>query len=324
MEQKLVSIIIPNWNGMQFLKTCLDAVLAQDYRNIEIIVVDCNSSDDSVRFIRENYPSVNLIAQEEDHGGPAADNVACGICKGDYIMLLNNDVIVPNHTIQKMVDELEKDERCVINPIQLNWDKEYISAGYCHPWIGPYLYKFVNNNGAMPFYPSLACCLLTKKLFQEIPLNEHLFLYEDTEWGWRLHLNRIKIKVIFDAAFYHKDAGTIGGSPKQAFINGRVAIATQYICFNSFNFGVFFPLLLIDYLRRYIAYGNKPALRKAFIRGYNDFFKMKDIFKEDRKKVQRERLIGDGEIMRIIVQSIGFDKNAKIKWQQVKDKVLAE
>jgi hypothetical protein len=51
---------------------------------------------------------------------------------------------------------------------------------------------------------------------------------------------------------------------------------------------------------------------------------MKDIFKEDRKKVQRERLIGDGEIMRIIVQSIGFDKNAKIKWQQVKDKVLAE
>lgn len=322
MVQKLVSIIIPNWNGRKFLKTCLDSVMQQDYQNIEIIVVDCKSSDDSVQFIKGNYPSVRLIELDEDLGGPHADNLACGISSGEYIMLLNNDVIVPDHTIQKMVTELEKDERSVINPIQYSWEKKYISSGYCHPWIGPYLYKFVNRNGDMPFYPSLACCLLTKKLFEEVPLNEHLFLYEDTEWGWRLHLNKIKIKVIFDAVFYHKDAGTIGGSPKQAFINGRVAIATQYICFKSFTFYMFLPLLLIDYLRRYISYGNKPGLRQAFWKGFKDFFKMLSIFKEDRNKVHRERQIGDKEILRIILESIGFDKKAKIKSQQVKDAIV--
>jgi cellulose synthase/poly-beta-1,6-N-acetylglucosamine synthase-like glycosyltransferase len=57
-----VSIIVVNWNGERFLKDCLRALLSQSYTNCEIILVDNGSFDNSVRFARENFPEVKIVA----------------------------------------------------------------------------------------------------------------------------------------------------------------------------------------------------------------------------------------------------------------------
>ncbi len=244
---RLVSAIVVNWNGMQFLPTCLDSVFKQSYKNIEVIVVDCASKDESVEFIRKNFPLTKIIELKEDKGPPYAINLAARQAEGDYILILNNDVILPEDMLSKLVKEMDVDENCAINPVELDWKDEYFKSGCIEPWISSFLSKFFKVKGNTTFYPSTACCLASKKILLENPLNEKLFLYEDTEWGWRLQLKQIKIKVLPDAYFIHKNQGTVSKSRKLAFILGKLPITTQFVCFKFFTFLTVFPLTLILY-----------------------------------------------------------------------------
>jgi GT2 family glycosyltransferase len=61
-ESHKVSIIVVNWNGERFLKDCLGALLSQSYADCEIILVDNGSSDNSVRFTRDNFPGIKIVA----------------------------------------------------------------------------------------------------------------------------------------------------------------------------------------------------------------------------------------------------------------------
>ena len=65
-ESQKVSIIVVNWNGERFLKDCLGALSTQSYVNCEIILVDNGSSDNSVRFARETFPEVKIVALREN------------------------------------------------------------------------------------------------------------------------------------------------------------------------------------------------------------------------------------------------------------------
>jgi GT2 family glycosyltransferase len=314
ISSKLVSVIISNWNGQHLLGTCLDSVFNQTYKNYEVIVVDNASSDDSVELVRDNYSQAKIIALKEDKGGPYADNLASSMSNGEYILLLNNDTIMPEDCLEQMVSELEKDEQCIINPVQLNWDGEYVNSGMAHPWLGYPLHRIIKTEGKQAFYPSLACCLRSRQLFQANPLNEHFFLYEDAEWGWRLHLKRIKIKVIPSLCFYHKGAGTIGGSIKQAFIAGQIAIATNFICLRLSSFLLLSPILFLDYAIRSFRLRDRPSLLKAYLLGFSSFLSKIRVFNADRKRVQGERLIGEWEMIKLIAASVDFETKAKKQW----------
>ncbi|MCK4223698.1 MAG: glycosyltransferase family 2 protein [candidate division Zixibacteria bacterium] len=314
---RLVSAIVVNWNGMQFLPTCLDSVFKQSYKNIEVIVVDCASKDESVEFIRKNFPLTKIIELKEDKGPPYAINLAARQAEGDYILILNNDVILPEDMLSVLVKEMKKDENCVINPVELSWEREYRQAGCTGPWISHQLYKRFKQPGQVPSYPSTACCLVSKGVLKRIPLNENLFIYEDTEWGWRLHLKGIKLKVLLSASFLHKCEGTIiGDSPKSAFIYGRTPLATLFICFKWPTLSILLPFLLINYYLNPKRIGYLLVKRRLvpFLKGFFSFFEKLPLFIQDRKKVQKNRKINDLELLKIIIGSFDFQKNAKKKW----------
>jgi GT2 family glycosyltransferase len=63
-----VSIIIPNWNGREFLKICLDSLRTQAFKGFKVILVDNGSTDGSVEFVRENYPELAVIALDKNYG----------------------------------------------------------------------------------------------------------------------------------------------------------------------------------------------------------------------------------------------------------------
>jgi len=248
--RQLVSVIVVNWNGLEFLKSCFNSIFSQSYGNMEVIMVDCDSRDSSVRFVEMNYPLVKVIELKEDLGPPYAINLAAREAKGDYVLILNNDVHLPEELIEKMVEKLEDDENSVVTPVELNWRGEYVHSGIPEYWIGRYLARFVKTEGRSPFYPSTACCMTTRDILLSLPLNESLFMYEDTEWGWRLHLNTIRIKVVPEASFLHKGAGTkLDCSPRQAFYVGRVIFATCFVCFRLPTFLLTLPILSVAHLR---------------------------------------------------------------------------
>jgi len=320
--EKLVSIIVVNWNGLGFLKDCLDSIFSQSYGNLEVIMVDCDSKDSSVRFVAMNYPGVKLIELREDLGPAHAINTAARQAEGDYVLILNNDVTLPEDMLSVLVDQMQEDENCVINPVEISWRGEYLGSGCYSGWIGRFLYKLIKLKGKVPFYPSTACCLVPKKIIVDNPLNENLFMYEDTEWGWRLHLKRIKTKVVNSTHFLHRSSGSEDTpySPKQAFFVGRAVLATCFVCFKIPVMILMLPILFWNYAWQVLVYAKrgKPKSILAYTKGHFAFFTRLESFIQDRKKVQRERAIGDLSILKIMIGSIDFAERSQREWSETK------
>jgi len=101
-----VSVIIPNWNGMSHLPTCLASLSQQSAQPDEVIVVDNGSRDGSVDFIRKNYPKLQIIEFPENRGFAAAVNAGIHASSADFLALLNNDTELDPHWIEELVRAL--------------------------------------------------------------------------------------------------------------------------------------------------------------------------------------------------------------------------
>ncbi|HMK05513.1 MAG TPA: glycosyltransferase, partial [Ferruginibacter sp.] len=97
MTQPSVAIVILNWNGRTFLKRFLPSVIATLYPNKRIIVADNASSDDSLAFLQQQYPQVEIIQNSSNLGFAKGYNTALRLVEADYYVLLNSDVeVTPN------------------------------------------------------------------------------------------------------------------------------------------------------------------------------------------------------------------------------------
>ncbi len=108
VKKGLVSVIIPNWNGKKFLKGCLDSLLASNYPQVEVVIVDNGSKDGSVEFLEENYPQVRLVKFPVNTGFAPAVNAGIRACDGEYVALLNNDTVVDEKWISEMIRVLKE------------------------------------------------------------------------------------------------------------------------------------------------------------------------------------------------------------------------
>ena len=105
----VVSICIANYNGESFIAECLDAVLRQeDAPAYEIIVHDDASTDGSVAFIRERYPSVTLIESDRNVGFCVANNRMAARARGRFLLLLNNDATLFPDAVRTLAGEAER------------------------------------------------------------------------------------------------------------------------------------------------------------------------------------------------------------------------
>jgi len=104
-----LSVIIVNWNTKSLLEQCLTSVFAHITKSfpLEVIVVDNGSSDSSTAMVKEKFPTVKLIENRKNLGFAAANNQAIVISSGDYLLLLNSDVIVLDKALEKTVTFLE-------------------------------------------------------------------------------------------------------------------------------------------------------------------------------------------------------------------------
>ncbi len=104
-EDLSVAVLILNWNGRFLLQTCLPPLLNQSYTNYKVVVVDNGSSDDSVPFVRQQFPQVRLIQNEENLGFSRGTNAGLRQISADVVVLLNNDVLVrPNWLAERPFD----------------------------------------------------------------------------------------------------------------------------------------------------------------------------------------------------------------------------
>ena len=107
----LVSVIIPAFNASATIERTIDSVLKQTYRNLEIILVDDGSTDDTMDIIRSKFFSeagIKILAQK-NLGVSAARNAALAVCSGDYIRFVDADDTLPHESVELMVRRAAED-----------------------------------------------------------------------------------------------------------------------------------------------------------------------------------------------------------------------
>ena len=140
-----VSIIIPHWNNVDVISECLNSISSTDFSNIEIIIVDNASTDNSVKWIKYNYPSVTLIENDKNYGYAGGCNIGADHANGEYLIFLNNDTIQEKNWVSSLVNTMTSNSRiAALQPKVLNYYNRNIfdyaggSGGqmdvYCFPF----------------------------------------------------------------------------------------------------------------------------------------------------------------------------------------------
>ena len=129
MQQTELSIIIVNYNGLKYLKGCFDSLYDKcSGINVEIVVLDNNSVDDSCIYIKKNYPQVKLIESKENLGFGKGNNAAVNEARGKYLLLINNDTIVLDE-VSPLLSIMDKDPQIgALGINMLNGDRQYLKA----------------------------------------------------------------------------------------------------------------------------------------------------------------------------------------------------
>ncbi len=106
----MVSVIIVAWNVKDLLRQCLSSLLWQTQQDIdfEVIVIDNASSDGTVEMIEKDFSQVKLIANQQNKGFAAACRQGAEIARGDFLLFLNDDTQVFDHTLDKTVNYLKQ------------------------------------------------------------------------------------------------------------------------------------------------------------------------------------------------------------------------
>jgi GT2 family glycosyltransferase len=310
-SEPTVSALVVNWNGKHLLEKCLSSVLESGYANLEIIVLDCGSSDGSAEFVKQNFSNVRVVEFEVDPGVDHAYIVGAGYAKGDYILLLNNDVLIERGSIKKMVEAAD-DGNTLLVPREADWE------GHISARIGAYrlalplylLYKTMRKTPrvSQPFVVCIACAMIGKDIFLENPPNEHVGFYEELEWCWRLQLCNVNLRVLEDVRFLHKGAATTRETLKAAYYSGRNNIAAHFVCAGALLLAVSVAILPLYYVLRCLIYISKRRFDclGAFLHGVLDFFKDIRLFWHDRAVTQKKRQISDLQVFKQMIASCHY------------------
>ena len=145
MIEPSVAVVILNWNGKSYLERFLPSVMKSAYGNLQIVVADNASTDDSVSFLQSHYPSIKLIINSKNYGFAGGYNEALTQVNTDYFILLNSDVEVSENWIKPVIDLMETSPQiAVAQPkIKQQQDKDMFEyAGAAGGFIDDYGYAF--------------------------------------------------------------------------------------------------------------------------------------------------------------------------------------
>lgn len=205
---ELVSIIIPTYNAEEYLEECLDSVVSQTYSNLEVIVVNDGSQDNSEAIIKRYAASFSSIHchSHENHGLGFTRNKGIGLSKGKYLFFLDADDTIPKNAIRLLVKAAEKNEAdyTVGKVVRFNEERKYVPVR--HVDFKLYTEKKMTSLKKNPelLQDSIACNKLWLKSF--LTKNQLFFKegknYEDLSFTTKAAVLAEKIMVV-DQVVYH-------------------------------------------------------------------------------------------------------------------------
>ena len=260
VESYKVSIIIPHWNGIETISECLESLSHTNFDSFEIIVSDNASTDGSQKWIKDNYPKVRLLENDQNYGYAGGCNKGAEIANGKFLLFLNNDTVQDPDWLGHLIRCIEKnDEIAAVQPKILNYfDKNIFdyaggSGGhmdmFCYPFARGRLFleqekdKGQYDTAEQCFWASGTSILVRKDLFNEAGEFDKVFFahMEEIDLCWRLQAMGYQIWVEPRSIVFHKNAVSLPmHSHRKYYLNHRnslLMLLSNYSLPNAFYIG---------------------------------------------------------------------------------------
>lgn len=311
----MISAIVVNWNGRDYLRSCLEALLAEPSL-AEVLLVDNHSDDGSRELVAEAFPDVRIIDTGANLGPAHARNVGVAEAQNELCLLLDNDVIIQKGAVRELEKVLNSMPQagmvqarslCGDRPEFVHYDSadlHFLGTLVLHNWFRPVVEASVPNG---PVGAGIALCFLTvKSVFLEVGgFDESLFiLYEDNEFSYKLRMRGYTIHLAAEALCLHL-AGTAGLSIRGAgaeypalrtYLHSRNRWYVLLTCMRWRTLLLTLPAQLV-YGVAYAAFGHRRGHVGDWWRGKWALLKMIPQALRRRVAVQKGRTVADRELL---------------------------
>lgn len=309
---KKTAVVILNYNGRKFLEKFLPNVIENSSDVADIIVADNASTDDSVAFMKANFPDIRLIINDNNGGFSTGYNTALRQVENEYYCLLNSDIEVTPHWIEPIIELMDSDTKvAACQPKILSYfDKnkfEYAGAGggfidrYGYPFCrGRVFQELEEDNGQYDdvkevFWATGACMFVRANLYHQFGgLDDSFFAHmEEIDFCWRMKNNGYKIMYCPDSKVYHIGGGTLPkSSARKTYLNFRNNLSLLMKNLPDWkSFPIITYRIVLDWIAglKFLADGSFADLW-AVTRAHLSFYRHLPVLINKRKSLKRTKV----------------------------------
>ncbi|MBR7018169.1 MAG: glycosyltransferase family 2 protein [Prevotella sp.] len=323
-----VAIVILNWNGEKMLSQYMNTLMEYSRRSAKVYVADNASTDQSVAFLKQHFPEVQIIQLEKNWGFAEGYNKALQQVEATYYVLLNSDVEVTHHWLTPLIEFMDNHPEvaaCQPKLLSVTNKDAFEYAGACGGFIDKFGYPFCrgrifdtveDDNGqydvrAEVLWATGACLMIRSADYWKVGgLDGRFFAHnEEIDLCWRLRMAGKKVCCIPDSQVYHVGGGTLPkGNPMKTYLNFRNNLTMLYKNLPDRELKMVMRVRWwLDYVAAFqtlLCNGNVGDF-KAIFRARRDFKRWRGDFKADRDALQHSR----------VVAVVPERKNFSILWQ---------
>lgn len=276
----MVSIVILTKNSKDFIKPCLDSIFSQKYQNFEVIVVDNGSTDGTVELVRENYPDLVLIKNNENIGASKARNQGIDIAKYEWILTLDCDVVLEEDFLSNALFLLKNIPMDVgmLQPKILYSDKKRIySCGLYLSWMRRFhdigknrIDRGQYNKIEEVFGACSAAAFYRRGMLDNVKEDtgyfdeKFFFLVEDVDLAWRAQRKQWKAQFRPELRCYHSGDSSLTINRMRQYLcyRNRYLMIAKNEGWKNYALRVL-PILFYDVPRWVYLLINNPYFRKS-------------------------------------------------------------
>ncbi len=316
-----VASVILNYNGPHLLTEAINSMLAQTYKNHTVYVADDASTDNSLEFLKENFPQVIVLPFKKNRGTAGVSNYAAKELKEEYLHFVSNDMKFDKNCVSELVKTITSDEKIgLVSSVLVKYKSEEGSNihlidnaginvdlfGFIYPRLRDLEYKKIEKKEREVFASVGGSFIIRNKLFAQLGGFDESFwsLSEDIDLCWRIRLLGYKIMVNEKSFLYHHISATLS---KHKMSHTRYLSERNILTMLLKNYE-FLTLLWILPLYIVLEFGEivffliklRPDVAFSIVRVFGENIRRWPETAKKRRICQQTRVIRDFQIMKLL------------------------
>ncbi len=286
MYESKIGVVIVNYNGAGYQNDALRTIFDSTYKNIEVIVVDSNSKDNSIALAQRDYPQVHYLLQDENVGVARGNNIgiryAIQELDTEYVLLINNDIELDSNTLKRLIGKADRNTITVpkiyyYEPHNMLW----FAGGnmYWNKGESGHIGNFEMDQGQYDEeqviqYAPTCCMLIHRDVFAKIGyIDESVFMYfDDTDLCVRMNDAGFRILYVPAAFLWHKVSSSGGGMDSRVYVYYN--FRNKFYFMDKYKDRLQFPARLFTYSKLLAKFILSPVYKRNdryILKAWNDY-----------------------------------------------------